>query len=369
MPFPVNYGGVYDLFYKLVALKSLGVFIHLHCFDNGREPQAELDKYCAEVHYYARDTGARSLSLRLPYIVKSRRNAELRKRLLKDDFPILMEGTHCTWLLNDEAFKARKKFVRLHNVEHLYYYKLFKCTNGIQKKLYYWWESKLLKSYENKIISKANAFWAVTGKDAEYIRNEFSCKSVFFLPLFLPGWKVCSKEGIGQYCLYHGNLSVAENEFAAAWLIKNIFKKSAIRLIIAGKNPSKKLRALTRKYKNIELIPNPTESKMESLIADAHIHVLPSFNSTGIKLKLLNALYNGRHCVVNSEMADNTGLDELTHIKKTASGMKQLIEQMYYQPFLLSEIKTRKKLLEAMFDNNKNAEQVVEWIWGENVTV
>ncbi len=65
-------------------------------------------------------------------------------------------------------------------------------------------------------------------------------------------------------------------------------------------------------------------------------------------------------------MADNTGLDELTHIKKTASGMKQLIEQMYYQPFLLSEIKTRKKLLEEMFDNNKNVEQVVEWIWGEN---
>ena len=345
-------------------MQALGVSIYLHCYSDGRAPQPELEKYCKEVHYYTRDTGAKSLSLRLPYIVKSRRSKALREQLLKDDFPILMEGTHCTWLLNDESFKTRKKFVRLHNVEHVYYHKLYRCTTGIEKKLYYWWESKLLKNYENKIIGKADAFWAVTKNDAEYIRNEFSCKTVFYLPLFLPGWEVHSKEGIGQYRLYHGNLSVAENEYAVKWLVKNIFKKSAINLIVAGKNPSRKLRAIARKFKNIELVPNPSASKMESLIADAHIHVLPSFNSTGIKLKLLNALYNGRHCVVNTEMADNTGVDELTHIQKTASGMKQLIEQLYYQPFLPSEIAMRKKLLETMFDNHKNAEQVIKWVWG-----
>lgn len=353
------------MFYKLTALKSLGVSIYLHCFESGRQPQEELNQYCTEVNYYPRNTGAKSLSFRLPYIVKSRRSTALRQRLLKDDFPILMEGTHCTWLLQDEAFKERKKFVRLHNVEHLYYEKLYRCTNDLEKKLYYWWESKLLKNYENKMIRLADAFWAVAQRDAAYIQNEFSCKSVFFLPLFLPPWKVSSKEGMGQYCLYHGNLSVAENEFAAVWLIKKIFKKSEICLIIAGKNPSKKLRALARKFKNIELVPNPSDTKMETLIADAHIHVLPSFNSTGIKLKLLNALYNGRHCVVNSELNDHDGLDELLHLQKTPQGMKQLIEQLYYQPFLLSEINMRKALLEEMFDNTKNGQQVIDWIWHE----
>lgn len=362
----MNYGGVYDLFYKLPALQALGIKIHLHCFDDGRGEQPILNTYCEEVFYYRRHTGAKSFSFHLPYIVKSRKNNELRNRLLKDDYPVLMEGTHCTWLLNDDAFKGRATFVRLHNVEHLYYYYLYKCKNDIQKRVYYWWESRLLKGYENKIINLATECWAVTEKDALYFRNEFSSKSIYYLPLFLPPWKVTSKEGMGRYCLYHGNLSVAENHVAATWLIKNIFKKTDIPFIIAGKNPSRKLRALIKKYKHISLIPNPDEIKMADLIADAHIHVLPAFNATGIKLKLLNALFNGRHCVVNHEMVEETGLDELMHIPKNAAAMKQLIEQLYYQPFLKVEVETRKQILEKMFDNETNAQTIIQRIWKTN---
>lgn len=366
MPYPVNYGGVFDLYYKLPALHAEGIKIHLHCFDHGRGEQAVLKNYCEEVFYYPRQTGAKSFSFHLPYIVKSRKDPDLRNRLLQDNYPILMEGTHCTWLLNDEAFKNRRSFVRLHNVEHLYYYYLYRCKNDLQKKVYYWWESRLLKAYENKIINLATECWAVTEKDAAYFRNEFSCKSIYYLPLFLPEWKVTCKEGMGRYCLYQGNLSVAENHFAATWLIKNIFKKTEIPFVIAGKNPSKKLRALIRKYKHISLIPNPDEQKMAELIADAHIHVLPAFNATGIKLKLLNALFNGRHCVANQEMADETGLDELLHIPRHIAAMKQLIEQLYYQPFLRVEIETRKQVLEKIYNNAVNARTMIQRIWKEN---
>ena len=41
------------------------------------------------------------------------------------------------------------------------------------------------------------------------------------------------------------------------------------------------------------------ENTLQQLIQDAHIHVLPSFQQTGLKLKLLNALFKGRHCIVN----------------------------------------------------------------------
>ena len=46
VPFPPNYGGVVDVFYKIRALHKLGVKIHLHCFEYGRGEQKELDKYC-----------------------------------------------------------------------------------------------------------------------------------------------------------------------------------------------------------------------------------------------------------------------------------------------------------------------------------
>ena len=35
IPFPANYGGVIDIFYKLKSLSNLGVEIILHCFEYG----------------------------------------------------------------------------------------------------------------------------------------------------------------------------------------------------------------------------------------------------------------------------------------------------------------------------------------------
>ena len=36
VPYPPDYGGAIDVFYKLKALNQEGVKIHLHCFEYGR---------------------------------------------------------------------------------------------------------------------------------------------------------------------------------------------------------------------------------------------------------------------------------------------------------------------------------------------
>jgi hypothetical protein len=46
VPWPADYGGVVDLFYKIKTLHQAGIKIHLHCFVNKRPPQEELNKYC-----------------------------------------------------------------------------------------------------------------------------------------------------------------------------------------------------------------------------------------------------------------------------------------------------------------------------------
>ncbi len=88
IPFPANYGGVIDVYYKLVWLHKLGVKIHLHCFEYGREHSKELEKVCEKVFYYDRKTHLASLLSLMPYTVQSRISKKLRKRLLKDDSPI-----------------------------------------------------------------------------------------------------------------------------------------------------------------------------------------------------------------------------------------------------------------------------------------
>lgn len=366
VPFPVDYGGVVDLFWKLPSLQAQGVHIHLHCFDYGRGQQPILKKYCASVNYYERQQGHKGFSTSVPYIVASRKHEGLLNRLLEDDYPILMEGVHCTWLLKDPRFAKRRKFVRIHNVEHKYYQRLFQNSTGLFRKLYYANETRLLKKYEHWMADKATAYWGVTHEDVNYYRQQLNCNTIDYLPVYLPeDWKVSGLEGMGSYCLYHGDLSVPANEQQASWLLKEVFGKLKIPFVIAGKNPSDKLQELAHQQQHTCIVANPSELEMQDMIRKAHIHVLPSTHTTGIQIKLLNALYNGRHCVVNDAMVQGTGLEAACFIGNSANAMQEIIAQLHYKPFTDEELKIRERLLGSMFSNEANARQQVKWIWGE----
>ncbi len=359
VPYPPDYGGVFDLFYKIKALHKRGVLIYLHCFEYGRGTQEELKKYCVEVKYYARKTGIAGLSFRLPYIVSSRANKELLKNLLLDDYPILLEGIHCSYFLYSGQLANRKVFIRLHNVEYEYYRHL--ATASSIQKLYFLRESWLLKRFERKIASKATII-AVTPKDAEHYRLTFAAKDVRYLPIFIPWSQVNSIPGSGTYCLYHGNLSVPENEKAALWIIENLGGRTLLPLIIAGHQPSKRLQQLAFS-KNVQLEADPSMQSMDELISGAQVNILPSFNNTGIKIKLLNALFNGRHCLVNNAADQGSGLESLSHHAVSAEEFRSFIHSLVIRPFTDNEKMARAAVLEQLYNNDVNASQLISWIY------
>jgi glycosyl transferase family 1 len=362
VPYPVDYGGVFDLYCKIKTLYQLGIKIHLHCFEYGRGEQPELNNYCEEVKYYHRQEGHKGFSHKYPYIVCSRSNGELLDNLLKDDYPVFLEGIHCTYLLNDKRFSDRRIFLRLHNIEYKYYRQLYLAENTFIKKMYYWNESNLLKKYEKKIANRVFII-AVSDEDADYYKHAFSAKEIVQLPVFLPFDKVKSGTGNGCFCLYHGNLSVAENEEAAVWLLQKVFNDLDVPFVIAGKNPSARLQRLAHQHKYTCLVSDPSEQEMQDMIAKAQINILPSFNNTGVKLKLLNALYNGRHCIVNEQTVKSTGLEPLCHVASGEKGCKNMINELYERPFHADEIMQREELLSNHFNNEKNGKQLIEWIW------
>lgn len=361
VPFPVDYGGVFDIYYKLKTLHRHHIKIHLHCFEYRRSRQTELEKYCSEVTYYSRVTGVPGISLRLPYIVSSRRNVDLLNNLLKDDYPILFEGVHTSWPVFDQRFANRKILVRLFNIEYVYYHQLYVAATFSYKKFYYYCESLLLKSYEKK-LGKRVSILALSEEDARVYKELLNAVDTEFLPAFLPLSDFPINTGKGDYCLYHGNLSVAENESAIIWLINHVFKELSIPLVIAGKSPSEKLKSLCVKRNNICLVANPSDHEMQDLITRAQVHVLPSFNKTGVKLKVLNALFNGRHCVVNKEALPGTMLERLCHVATDAGSYLQLITRLFAQPFETSDIQLRKEVLGHIYDNDANARKLIQWI-------
>jgi len=101
VPYPADYGGVMDIFYKICSLHNAGIRIYLHCFSNGRPPQDELDQYCEEVFYYKRKNFFQALPFNIPFMVASRNNDALLNNLQKDNHPILLEGIQCSYLLHE----------------------------------------------------------------------------------------------------------------------------------------------------------------------------------------------------------------------------------------------------------------------------
>jgi glycosyltransferase involved in cell wall biosynthesis len=285
VPYPADFGGVIDLFYKIKTLHQLGIGIHLHCFTNKRPKQKELEAYCISVNYYPRK---KIVSFRLPYIISSRKSNELLQQLNQDHHPILFEGVHCTYHLLSGALKNRTMLLRLHNVECEYYKQLFYHEKKLLRKIYFGLESILLKKSE-KLLARKVKIAAVSEQDAKYYAHVFHAKNVFYLPVFIPFSTVNGQVGCGNFCLYHGNLSINENEEAAIWLLKNVFDSVKIPFVIAGKNPSTKLTELAHQQDHTCLVANPSDKELQDLISKAQINILPSLNNTGVKLKLLNA--------------------------------------------------------------------------------
>jgi hypothetical protein len=359
----VDYGGVFDLFYKIKILHEQGIQIHLHCFINkNRTEQSILNRYCASVHYYPRRHPLSSISFRIPWMVRSRYNKELIARLQEDNYPILLEGIHCTYPLYCKALQDRTVWVRLHNVEHLYYGALVQHESNWAKKIYYFIESKLLRRYEQAICQMAPVL-PLSEKDAAYCTHQLKAKVVHFLPAFLPWKQTESLTGKGNFCLYQGNLAINENEKAAQWLLENVFNTMPIPFVIAGNHPSEALQQLAHKMQHTCIVVNPSDYEMEDLIKKAQINILPSFNQTGIKLKLLNAMFNGRHCLANPAAVEGSALTEGFATATDADSFKEAIQHLFNEPFTETNKQHRNAALQNVYDAQQNARKLIEWLY------
>jgi len=364
IPYPPNYGGVIDVYYKIKTLYQLGVKVHLHCFQYGREQAEKLEQICHTVHYYPRKHFFRSIYTSVPYIINSRQSDELLSILTQDDHPVLFEGLHTCFYLEHPALKERVKAVRMHNIEWDYYKSLGKAERNFFRKFYFFSESYKLKHFE-KSLTEADLLLAVSPSDETYLRSQYNGK-VRYLGAFHANEFMRTKPGKGHYAIYHGNLGVVENNQAAVYLVEKIFSELPYNLIIAGKNPSPVLQKLVQKYENIELREDVSDEEMDHLIREAQMNVLPSFQDTGIKLKLINALYQGRHVIVNAEMVRNNELGLVSHVVYSAGEMRQKVNQLFEQPFTEDDVNYRQKVLADRYSNQAQAKNLIQWIYSPN---
>ncbi len=360
MPYPADYGGVIDIYFKIKALSEQGVKIKLHVFlYGGKMASAHLEGLCQKVYYYERKRFKNPFTGELPYIVATRTDETLLGNLCKDDAPILFEGLHSTALLSAPELSGRFKMVRTHNVEHDYYQFLEEAETSFFKKYFFRIESERLRRYES-VLGYANLIMPISPKDTEYYKSKFS--RVQYLPAFHPSNTVESQTGRGDFVLYHGNLGVGENNKAALFLVHEVFPYLEMPCIVAGNQPTRQLRMAIAGLPHTTLLSEISSDGILQKIMQAHVNLLVTFQSTGIKLKLLNALHKGRFCVANRPMVAETGLETLCAVADDAESLISATQACWSTAFQSEIFVQRKALLEQGFSNANNASIIASYL-------
>jgi hypothetical protein len=362
-PYPPNYGGVIDVYFKIKSLAAIGIKIHLHFFTKHNNDIEMLHQICDEVFIYKRKNGlAQQLSTN-PYIVQSRNSDELKANLNKNNYPILFEGLHTTKLITEDKSICNRSIIRHHNIEHDYYFGLYKSTNNILHKLYYFIESRKLKTYLNK-VKDAAFHLAISNADAKKLSSAGFDNITTIPPFHSATFNSASTSNYNQdkapYVLYHGNLNVSENIAAVDYLINDVFTDNTIKYIIAGSSNGHNLNY--KSTNNIRFIKNPSFEEITDLIANARVIALPTFQATGIKLKLIDSLYKGQHVIVNEAMIEGFPMPELTFLAKNTNEMKKLISDNLKNVFTSEQRNKRIQELNLYFDNEVNATRIIEII-------
>lgn len=355
IPYPADYGGIIDIFYKLKALKQVGVQIILHCFEYGRQHSKELEDQCLRVYYYPRKSGLKYFLRSDPYIVTTRSSNTMPNNLLKDSFPVLFEGLHTTGMISRCSEAKKKVLVRTHNIEHQYYLALSRSEPNLFRKLFLLTESRKLKRYE-RVLHLSDHILGIAKHETAYFNSTYG--SALYIPAFHRFEEVTTKPGTGDYIMIHGNLGVPENSEIILKLASDTLSKLPYPVVVAGKNPTKGFQKKIDRFPSIRLIADPTDRELDDLIENAQMNLLQTSQSTGIKLKLIHALFSGRHCLVNPRMVEGTGLEHLCTISNSKDEMIQNIHRVMEIPFSEEEIRSRKKTLKE-FSNRAGAEKIL----------
>lgn len=319
VPFPPDYGAMIDVYYRCKALKEAGYSVILHCFEYGRGRNHAFDEVADACFYYDRPKSPFALFSSLPFIVKTRLNNQLIDKLNEDSDPVLLEGQHCSGII--KRLNKRSIAIRIHNVEWHYYQLLSQKEKSFLKRKFFNWEAKKLKKQE---VDLTNHFlFCVTESDRAYY-VALTANAVLSPSQF--NRVILQQEPMDSYVLYHGNLSVAENQDAVEEILKEYDTSPFhIPLVIAGKNPSNALVQQLKKRK-ITFYANPTDEQMQKLIQHATVHLLISNQDTGLKLKVLTSLYSGKRCIATAEILHGTLLHQFCTIWDRKTALSKLIQ-------------------------------------------
>lgn len=358
-PFPSNYGGVIDVFYKIKSLHALGYEIYLHCFYAERSVVSEeLKAITKTVFLYKKNRNPLFFFSSIPFSVISRYSKKLIQNINLVDAPVLFEGLQSTMLMNKSDLTNKKCYLRLHNVESHFYSGMCKSERNFFRKVLYYLESKKYTTYQHRIISKFDHVFVLSKYEYGIVKS--LTPKVSYIPVFHGNKIFADLSEYGKYAFYHGDLRLPDNKKAVNFLVQLFQKVDDYKLLIASTNGKDFVESQIKNQSNVAFVAVESEEQLNLLLADAHINVLLSFQRSGTKLKLVNSLFKSRFCLINRNMVDDEKVLDICEIATNETEFLAKINQLKKQPFLQNA--ERKKVLSDVFDDESNAQKMSSFL-------
>lgn len=359
-PYPPNYGGIVEVFFKIKALHQYGVKIYLHCFVFSMpRNDEEIKKYVKEIYYYPINKNPLLFFLSKPFSQLSRTNSQLIKNIEKIKAPILYESIKASSSATYFQQKEWPTFLRLHNIEQDYYKGIAIAEKNVLKKII--WHIEAIKYKRNqKRLKDFKSIFTLSYTDTAYAKkwNEESC----FIPVFHGNQFVPSFSPFGEYFLYHGDLRISDNIKSVLFLI-NIFKKMPdYKLVIASGTLHKEIEEVQQRFSNISFVLFYTQEELFQLLSKAHCTISWSFQTSGTKLKVVNALFNSRFAIINQNIIDQKEISDLCIIVSNEEELKENILKIKETPF--TDFERRKTRIESFLNDRANAQKMINIIFG-----
>ncbi len=371
IPCPNTPGDAQQTYWLIGGLCAAGIDVHLYTFSEestNTDPtvypivDSELSKICASITSYPVNKGHRNFSFSVPYAVAKYQNEQLENDLAKNNYPILIEGLGPCSLAFSKILANKKIWVRLLTFAPGYFRYLQERTKAPLKKLFYQREAVLSKKVLKKISQRV--WWIVPSlADKTELENVFLGGNILTLDLFNNNNAITSKTGLGNYCLFQGNLADAATHKTAVWLLTHVFHNLTVPFVITGNNPSPVLVELAHKQPHTCIVANPSAPERSDMIEKAQIILQPSFIKPGPDEALLEGIKTGRHCLTNSK-STGSPYAPCYHQGSSASAFQEIIVQLYHHPFSEEEIETRNKAVATEKSNAVLTTEFATIIWG-----
>jgi hypothetical protein len=353
-PYPPNYGGTVEVYHKIAALHKAGFTVYLHCFANKIPQQTpELNAITQKIYFYKTSNNPFHFFSKLPFSVVSRNDRQLLTNLLKVQAPILFESLKTTYIASNEKLKDYKKILRLHNIEQDYFEGIAASEKNPVKKFLYKSEARKYRNYES-VIKIFDEVVTLSNYETDYINDNF--KQATYIPVFHGNDVVADINGFGDYSLYHGDLRTPDNKEAIREII-GIFKTLEYPLIIASGTGEKFVQGLIEDSTNIKFVKIDSFAHLKQLLLKAHVNIIISFQRSGTKLKLINALYNSRFCIINDNIIDDPAIESLCIVANTRNEIRDAVLKLKDRPY--NDASKRVIVLGEHLNDDKSANKIV----------